>query len=212
MTNVIYALHLDATKQHSLHNTWEGVSTKLLGVNFPVYQKFLIEDKEIAQHFSVHGVLPHNADVMTSHIFVSINETKYGIYPSWIPDVFVDKGHLPEHWKADNASEQRMSTSLYALYYILEHLSHVQMKHGPLPHPVMIHFDYFYPCKCVNEWIVFWKKNNWTKSDGSAVANCVLLKIIDAQLSKLHNISIHHVSNPVHQSGIDGFQTIKTSL
>lgn len=218
MTNFIYAVHYDQAARHSIHNSWDSAETAILGVEFPVFRKFPAQDKEIAQHFSINGVLPYIKNINTRHIFVSLlDQTHYIMYTSSC-DILGNQtkknGKLPEKWNDSSctASEQKIATSLYALYDVFEELSFMQQKHGPSPDPIIIHFDYFYPPKCIKEWIPFWKKTNWNKSDGSAVDNSILLQIIDAQLSNLHNIHINYVHNITHKNGIYGFQQCKLAL
>ena len=216
MTQFIYAVHLDNIGLHSLHHSWPSAETAISNIEYPVFRKFPAEDKEIAEHFSINGVLPINRITKTRHMFVSlINPTHYTIYTS-CPDLFNNSNHksgtLPQNWidSSCDVSDAKKATSLYSLYDTLEALSHVQKREGPFQTPIVIHFDYFYPAKCVSEWIPFWKQTRWTKSDGKAVDNSILLQIIDAQLSNLENIHIDYVHDVTHKNGIYGFKQCKS--
>ena len=70
MTQFIYAVHLDNIGLHSLHHSWPSAETAISNIEYPVFRKFPAEDKEIAEHFSINGVLPINRITKTRQGYV----------------------------------------------------------------------------------------------------------------------------------------------
>lgn len=63
------------------------------------------------------------------------------------------------------------------------------------PLKLIIHTDSQYTIKCMNEWILKWKKNNWKTASGKTVMNQDLIMKLD-DLLKVNNIEFKYV--PAH--------------